>query len=283
MNARGERFFILWQKHYLQLEVEKLETTLEHYRKENWISNEDFQFLSTTLKMVKAFLLRNIYKPNPTHQVTNAKQPYPRKRKRRTTRRSPMQPSLFDIPKPVPITGKIEVAGLNERLEALKPVHEVPSGPKFPYKIPAGTHWHQVIIKFLDDEKVEIWVKKQKHIATYSDMGMTGKGNVPQPSEQWLFLKVLARCHGELTIKDPEAREKYKKQKQALSETLKSYFSIDYDPFYPYQHNPEKTGNSYKIKLTLIPPPEVEEMVHDSISDDKLGIQEFLNEQAPQL
>lgn len=288
MNADEELYFTQWQRHLLQLEVEKLETTLKYYRNSNWISNDDYQFLGANLTMIKAFLSTHIRKPSKKvqHVSWNNKPFYSKKRKKHTKRRNPIQPSLFDIPKPVSITGKIEVDGLKERLDALKPVHEPTlTGPKFPYKIPAGTHWNQVIIKFLDDEQIEIWVKKQETIATFVEMGMTGKGKIPEPSEQWLFLKVLAKCNGELTIKDPEAREKYKKQKQALSETLKSYFSIDYDPFYPYHHNPEKPGNSYKIKLTLIPPQteNASQNVNDRDIEDTLGIEEFLNEQAPQV
>jgi hypothetical protein len=286
MNADEERYFTLWQKHFLRLEVAKLETTLKHYRSADWISDNDYQFLGANLKMIKAFLNTHIHiASHKTKRISwNNKPPYPQKHKKYTNHHNPSQLRLFEIPNPVSITGKIEVDGLKERLDALKPIHEaMPSGPKFPYKIPAGTYWNQIIIKFLNDEQIEIWVKKQKHVTNYKEMKMTGKGSNPEPNEQWLFLKVLAMCNGELTIKDPEAREKYKKQKQALSETLKSYFSIDYDPFYPYQHNPEKSGNSYKIKLTLIPPPEAKVEINDSDSDDTLGIQDFLNEQAPQI
>ncbi len=115
-------------------------------------------------------------------------------------------------------------------------------------------------------------------------MGMVGKGNIPKPCEQWHFLRVLAQYNGELTIKDPEAKDKYKKQKQGLSETLRKYFSIDYDPFYPYQSCVEKGGNSYKIKLLLIPPPKQDLPKHHMDNDndaDSLGIHEFLDETAP--
>lgn len=116
-------------------------------------------------------------------------------------------------------------------------------------------------------------------------MGMVGKGKIPQPSEQWIFLKVLAQKHGEITIKDPEAKDRYKKQKQALTEALRNYFCIDYDPFYPYQSSLEKDGNSYKIKLLLIPPSKREESEKLTIDEDadSLGIHEFLSEEAPQV
>ena len=115
-------------------------------------------------------------------------------------------------------------------------------------------------------------------------MGMIGKDS--EPSQQWVLLRVLAQLNGELTIKDTEAKDKYKKHKQGLAQTLKHYFSIDYDPFYPYHSTHEKGGNSYKIKLTLIPPPSKDKPRAAIISDkeaDSLGIDEYLKEVAPQL
>ena len=85
---------------------------------------------------------------------------------------------------------------------------------------------------------------------------------------------------GELTIKDPEAKDKYKKQKEFLTKGLQNYFSIDYDPFYPYHGSLEKRETSYKIKATLLPPPEKDEIKQKS-STDPLGIKEYISEQAP--
>lgn len=179
--------------------------------------------------------------------------------------------------RPLPITGEIKITGLSEGLKALSTTQS-DNTIRFPYKIPAGTQWHNIIIKFIDDETIEIHVKKLRHTANYKEMGMVGKGKSPAPNEQWNFLKVLAQCFGEITIKDPEAKDKYKKQKQELSETLRAYFSIDYDPFYPYQSGTEKRGNSYKIKMLLIPPPPKKEPANIDNDDDPLGIKEFLNE-----
>ena len=93
---------------------------------------------------------------------------------------------------------------------------------------------------------------------TLKEMGFIGKGKIPNPDVQWEFLKVLSGLNGEISIKDKSAKVKYKKQKELLAKALQSYFSIDYDPFYPYRSSPEKSGESYKIKITLIPPPENE-------------------------
>lgn len=278
---------LFFAKDYLLLDLEKLELSLRYVFGKGILNKQEYDFMSTTIKMLKAYLITCI-KNNRRHEFYSTKRVnHNRNNKKPQTHfgnnNSNWQPSLFDTKNPLPITGNIKVEGLTESLEALKPRLEQ-TGPKFPFKIPAGTHWNQIIVKFLNDETVEIWVKKQRHTANFKEMGMVGKGNIPEPSEQWLFLKVLAKCNGELSIKDPDAKDKYKKQKQALSESLKSYFSIDYDPFFPYQHSLEKSGNSYKIKLTLIPPPEIQSsVISDQENADELGIHEFLNEQAPQV
>lgn len=153
---------------------------------------------------------------------------------------------------------------------------------KFPHKLPRGTKWENFIIKFLDEGNVYIEVNKFKHTASYKEMGFLGRGKDPQPSMTWVFLKVLAGYNGEITIKDKGAKDKYKKQKEELSEALQGYFSIDYDPFFPYKSSSEKQGNSYKIKMTLIPPPQTDNRQSNTEEEeDDLGIKEYLDEQCP--
>ncbi|MDP3727008.1 MAG: reverse transcriptase domain-containing protein [bacterium] len=183
------------------------------------------------------------------------------------------------------VKGKLEVDGLKDGLKAISQSKKETDKPKFPYKLPAGTIWENFTIKFLNDENIFIQVKKSKHNASYKEMGFVGKGNNPNPSEAWIFLKVLAEVGGELTIKDPKARDTYKKQKELLAKSLQSYFSLEYDPFYPYTHySPSKKRkvNSYEIKITLIPPPQTENRKPDIREDkDDLGLEEYLDEQAP--
>lgn len=288
MNPPKEINSNSWQQHYLQLEAKRFEVTLKNFFEMGIINQADYHFLITNLKMVKAFLNARFQpqkQPKRKDYWANSNQFKKHLKKRKSSFDNNLkQLSLFDITNPLAITGKIEVSGLNERLDALKPKEPEKTGPRFPHKIPAGTHWNNIIIKFMDDEQIEILVRRLKHNTDYKEMGMVGKGNVPEPSEQWTFLRVLAQCQGEITIKDTEAKDKYKKQKQELTEILQRYFSIDYDPFYPYKSSPEKSGNSYKIKLTLIPPPAVVLPKNPvEIEEDLLGIQEFLNEEAPQV
>jgi len=269
-----ERGGLFFTKHYLLLEVERLKISLQHFFEAGSISKDDYEYLVITLKMIEKFLSVHL----------RLQQLKSERHKKFHKNYYPNQASLFDKRNPLPITGKIEVSGLTESLSALKPKEIEKTGPRFPYKIPARTHWNQVIIKFLDNEHIEIHVKKLKHITGYKEMGMIGKGNVPTPSEQWIFLKVLSQCQGEISIKDPQAKDTYKKHKQALAETLQQYFSIDYDPFYPYKSSPEKSENSYKIKITLIPVSIVAKPnSYPDIEEDTLGIQEYLDEEAPQV
>ncbi len=155
---------------------------------------------------------------------------------------------------------------------------------KFPYKLPAGTKWEDFFIKFLNDEEVFIQIKQFKHMANFEEMGFIGKGKDPNPSTVWIFFKVLAQVNGELTIKDPEAKDKYKKQKEFLARKLQGYFSIDYDPFFPYRSSSEKRGNSYKTKFNLFFSPTISNKVaKDENNNDTFGLQEYLDEQAPQM
>jgi hypothetical protein len=260
---------VAFSKRLLFKDVGKFELILKHFYLAGIINIDDYEDINS--KMLKSFLQSSLYVQAKKND-TNLKQ-----------QNNTKQDTQIANQLPLPITGEIVVSGLNESLKALRHKEPEKSGPKFPYKIPAGTHWNNVIIKFLDEERVEIHVKRLKHITDYKEIGMIGKGKVPTPGEQWLFLKVLAKCFGELSFKDTEAKDKYKKQKQILTETLQNYFSIDYDPFYPYQSSLEKGGNSYKIKLTLLPPPERsnhrQEIAHDDT--DPLGIHEFLKTEAP--
>jgi hypothetical protein len=153
--------------------------------------------------------------------------------------------------------------------------------PKFPYKIPTGTRWENVTIKFLNDENILIKVKQFEHSTNFKEMNFIGRGNNPPPSEAWIFLKALSesKIPGEICIRDPNAKNKYKKQKEFLTKKLQNYFSIDYDPFNPYHSSTEKRGNSYKIKILLIPEPITNDEENDGETND---IKEYLKEQTQQ-
>jgi len=180
------------------------------------------------------------------------------------------------------VGGKMEVGGLQEGLESIVQTKK-DNKSKFPYKLPAGTNWNNITIKFENNDNVYIQAKQFKHSTNYKEMGFTGGGKDPKPSEAWTFLKVLAKVNGELTIKDPDVKDKYKKQKELLAKSLQSYFSLDYDPFYPYKSSIEKQGDSYKIKITLIPLIVKDENPDIVEENDDLGIKEHYKKQTPQI
>ena len=194
--------------------------------------------------------------------------------KTQANKQEPMLLKIVEMP-------ELQVKGLSELVK--NKVAE--DKPKFPHKLPAGTKWEEITIKFEDDENVYIQVKQFKHTASYKELGLVGRGKNPNPSELWTFLKVLAQVNGELAIKDAQARDKYKKQKELLAKALQSYFSLDYDPFYPYRSSSEKQGNSYKIKITLIPLPSDNRKSTAAAEEDNddLGVKEYLKDQAPQV
>jgi len=182
------------------------------------------------------------------------------------------------------VSGRLKVDGLKESLDKISHTKKETDKPKFPYKLPAGTTWEAITMKFENNENIYIQVKQYKHTASYKELGLVGRGKNPNPSELWAFLKVLSQVNGELTIKDTQAKDKYKKQKELLAKALQSYFSLDYDPFYPYHSSTEKQGNSYKIKITLIPlQSNNSKCTTAAEEDDDLGVEEYLKEQAPQV
>lgn len=186
------------------------------------------------------------------------------------------------VQKAIPIqlvNSQMKIEGLEKGLEAIAKNKNTNDKPKFPHKLPAGTEWKNIIIQFENNENVFIQVKQHKVYASYKEMGFLGRGKNPKPSEAWNFLLVLAKLNGELAVGDKNERDKYKKQKQLLSEQLKLYFSLDSDPFYPYDKN-----KSYRIKMTLIPPPSDSlDKLEPDTKKDELGLNEYYQEQAKEV
>ncbi len=188
---------------------------------------------------------------------------------------------------------KVEVEGLQDGLKAIAKAAEAKKDEKknkFPYKLPAGTKWENIIIKFLDEENVLISVRKKEFETNFKDMGFVdNRWAIPRPNEGWIFLRILAKHNGEITPTNPDAKDTYKKQKELVSKTLQFYFTIDYDPFYPYDpYPPYKHERSYKIKIQLIPPPVKEQkssIIDKKSAEDELNeeLEEFYKDQTPQV
>jgi len=197
------------------------------------------------------------------------------------------EPTPVEIVKPK----EFEIKGLEKGLETIaNKMRKEDDRPKFPYKLPAGTKWENIIIKFLDDENVFISAKRKEHETNFRDMRLAdSRWAVPRPNEGWIFLKVLAKYNGEITPTNPNAKDTYKKQKELLSKALQFYFNIDYDPFYPYEpYPPYKHERSYKIKIQLIlqsPHRAKTSTINQKSAEDELNeeFEEFYKEQTPQV
>jgi len=123
---------------------------------------------------------------------------------------------------------------------------------EFPDKLPAGTLWNQVYMRFLDEKNVFIAVREFRRQANYIEMGFADKrGKEHFPNKQWELLIKLAKKNGAINWDDKEMDFANKKRKQSLSEALQAYFGLKDDPFYPYENE-----KSYRIRMTLSPPPE---------------------------
>jgi hypothetical protein len=105
--------------------------------------------------------------------------------------------------------------------------------------------WQDITIQFVNNHDVRVSAKTTAATVNFKEMGFEDarKG---LPNTQWALLKILAENKGQINWGDSEAADNVKKKKQILSETLKAFFRIDDDPFYPYRE--EKT---YRAKFTL--------------------------------
>lgn len=158
---------------------------------------------------------------------------------------------------------------------------EQPSPPETSAKpalsLPADTKWEDITIRFIDGHNVDIKCKNKSYRSGYREMGFEDSKS-RKPNKQWEMLQRLAENHGEISwervaagkssnfrraeqdfghefdedetqnkgfsiIKAPD---KLKKTKQLLAQTLKAFFKIDEDPFFPYGE-----VKAYKIRLKL--------------------------------
>lgn len=160
------------------------------------------------------------------------------------------------------------------------PLTSLPSSKKIiSIALPSGARWKDIIIEFIDRHSVKIKYKNKTFRRDYKDMGFEDS-RARKPNKQWEFLYLLAEYNGEISweksssgkradirkieqdfgyefdkdafqnkgfsiIKIPD---KTKKKKQLLSRSLKAFFPIEGDPFFPYGE-----VDAYKIRLKLIP------------------------------
>lgn len=147
-------------------------------------------------------------------------------------------------------------------------------------QIPPNTKWEDIKIKFLNGHDVKIEVNGNKFDSDFKQMGFEDKKS-RRPNKQWELLHQLLQKEGAISWQDaPEGKntkskgieqafgfeqeedneeqenrgfsygrsaDSVKKTKQLLSATLKAFFQIKDDPFFPYHKE-----KAYKIKIHLI-------------------------------
>ncbi len=114
-------------------------------------------------------------------------------------------------------------------------------------KLPPGTKWEDITIKFVDGYVVIITAPGFRIKTDYKEMEFVNKKTL-SPNVQWRFLRGLADDRGELSRNTALQYRAVKKTKSDLSKALRSCFELNEDPFLPY-----KQVKAYKTRFNLIP------------------------------
>ena len=165
----------------------------------------------------------------------------------------------------------------NDLASGQKPLSPPETSSKPALKLPANAKWEDITIKFVDGHNVDIKCKNKTSRSDYKEMGFEDSKS-RRPNKQWELLQRLAENNGEISwekfatgksscLRKTEqdfgyefdedkpqnkgfsiikAPDKLKKTKQLLARTLKAFFKIDEDPFFPYDE-----VKAYKIKIKL--------------------------------
>ena len=129
--------------------------------------------------------------------------------------------------------------------QAIAADNSTPAVSSNPFDSIADLRWQDITIRFLDGHNIKISAKGISLTVDFKQMGFEDARN-RLPNSQWALLKVLAERGGQIHWEDSEASDNIKKKKQLLSDTLKTFFRIDDDPFHPYREE-----KAYRIKFTL--------------------------------
>jgi len=165
-----------------------------------------------------------------------------------------------------------------EYTESLTEGTPKPDAPKKPVlRLPANARWEDISIAFMDGHNVDIKYKGKNYRSDFKEMGFEDLKS-RRPNKQWELLQRLAENNGEIAwdslssgrssdISKTEqdfgyefdedetqnkgfsiikAPDKLKKTKQLLAQSLKRFFKLDTDPFFPYEE-----VKAYKIRLKL--------------------------------
>lgn len=164
----------------------------------------------------------------------------------------------------------------------IKEVKKIKDGAlQFP--TPKNTRWEDITIKFRNDYDVDVIIGKNTYPSNYekmefADKRIKKKDEKAKANDSWELLRLFSTQKGTFPLNKltGEEKEKRKKQKQALSKTLKELFpTIENDPFYEY----DDIEGVYKIKIKLIPIETFREDFRDKDikdeSEDKWGMKDY--------
>lgn len=128
-----------------------------------------------------------------------------------------------------------------------------------PLELPPGTKWEQIVLKFIDNESIEITGPKDyREVASFREMGFeNGKKRGRPPTKLWDFLRALAIKRGTFSwdlleegtrnskmIKD--AMDNATKRKQLVNQKLKAFFNLKEDPI-----TYDRKNKIYQTKFTI--------------------------------
>ena len=122
-------------------------------------------------------------------------------------------------------------------------------------KLPSGTKWEDITIRFLNSYDIKVFVKNKIHSEiNHEDMGCFRLNRKNKEADaQWKFLQELSISGGECDLQSKiniKEKEKYRQYKMKLSLNLKEKFNMDENPFYEYRDK-----NIYKTKFKIEPEP----------------------------
>jgi len=124
----------------------------------------------------------------------------------------------------------------------IKPIH--------PFKTPAGVNWHDITIRFISEEVVQIRAGSASEGRDFKQMGFEFR-DLKRPDILWEALKEFGKHQGEISFYDGNLNSKIKKNLKynvyALKIRLRVLFGIKNNPFYPF----DRKKGSYRTKFNI--------------------------------
>jgi hypothetical protein len=117
-----------------------------------------------------------------------------------------------------------------------------------PFPTPKGATWEKLIIRFVDDETVEVKLLDVSRRLSYTEMGMSDK-RTGLPDTAWKRLRELAESRGTLGGRREEHDPLLKSHVRTLQRALREVFAIPGDPMKPYS----RAGRCWRSNFVVSP------------------------------